>query len=132
MDPEEILFTCQMCNDCCYGENTICLTPADVRRIASGLGLPESGFLERYCVSKGPHVQMKVVNNHCIFWDGKCSIHAFKPGRCREWPFVPSLLDRASFLIIQQNCPGFNKALSFEDALPYVEEVLGRESAAKE
>lgn len=132
MDPEEILFTCQMCNDCCHGGNTICLTPADVRRISSGLGLSERGFLERYCVSKGSYVQMKVVNNHCIFWDGKCSIHAFKPGRCREWPFVPSLLDQASFLIIQQNCPGFNKDIAFENALPYVEEVLGREPAAKE
>ncbi|MEW5949319.1 MAG: YkgJ family cysteine cluster protein [Thermodesulfobacteriota bacterium] len=132
MDPEEILFTCQMCNDCCHGESTICLTPADVSRMASGLRLSEKECLDKYCILKGGQIQMKVVNNHCIFWDGKCSIHAFKPGRCREWPFVPSLLDQTSFLIIQQNCPGFNKDITFEDALPYVEAVLGEEPAAKE
>lgn len=126
MHPEEMLFTCQMCDDCCHGENTINLAPADVHRMASGLRLSEKDFLGKYCVLKGIYIQMKVVDNHCIFWNGKCTIHAFKPARCHAWPFVPGLLDPSSFLIIQQNCPGFNKSIRFEEALPYIKKVLGK------
>ncbi len=126
MHSEDILFACQMCDDCCHGENTINLFAADVFRMASGLGLSEMEFHKKYCILKGTHVQMKVVDNHCVFWNGRCSIHAFKPDRCREWPFVPSLLDEASFLIIQRNCPGFNKDITFEEARTHIQKVLSK------
>lgn len=132
MHSQDMLFVCQMCDDCCYGETTIGLTPADILRMASGLELSEGEFLEKYCVLKGHQVQMKVVNNHCIFWDGKCSIHSLKPDRCREWPFVPSLLDQSSFLIIQQNCPGFNKNIRFEEARPCIQEILSQKRSTEE
>ncbi len=131
MQPEERLFTCQMCEECCYGENTICLTPADIGRMSAGLELSEEEFLGDYCVRKNSYVQMKVVDNHCIFWNGTCTVHVFKPGRCRQWPFVPSLLDKSSFLTIQQNCPGFDKNIAHEDALPHIREILGRGETAR-
>lgn len=121
------LFTCQMCDECCYGQETICLSPTDISRMAEGMGLTEKEFLTEYCVIKQGRVQMKVVADHCIFWNGRCSIHDFKPDRCREWPFVPSLIEKSSFITIQQNCPGFNKNVTFEEALPILKKVLSSE-----
>lgn len=127
MQAEEKLFICLMCDDCCHGGSTICLTPEDVRNMSLGLNLSEAELLGKYCLCKPDYLQMKVVDNHCIFWAGKCSIHLFKPGCCREWPFVPSLMEKTSFLTIQRNCPGFNKEITYDEALPLIKEVVGLE-----
>ncbi|AEH46047.1 protein of unknown function UPF0153 [Thermodesulfatator indicus DSM 15286] len=113
------LFECKRCGFCCQGESTVSLSSDEQKSIAAFLGLSISRFLEHYTVNKGSHIEMKIVNGHCIFYDEKnklCQIHPVKPFRCRQWPLHPSILkDKDSFEIIRASCPGFAKEATWEE-----------------
>lgn len=86
---------CEGCSDCCRGMGkSILLDPYDVYRLTTGLGRPFADFLEREIelgVVDGyilPNLRMSGEGEACAFLDaqGRCSIHALRPGICRIFP----------------------------------------------
>ncbi len=87
---------CEGCFSCCQGMgDTIVLDPYDCHRLAAGLGLPPAKLVSQekiaLHVSHGvivAHLPMNRENDTCIFLDanGRCSVHAFRPGVCRLFP----------------------------------------------
>ena len=87
---------CEGCCDCCRGMgDTVILDPLDVHRLSVGLELPVEQLLDS-CLELGicdgnilPHLRMADgEEERCRFLnaEGRCSIHAFRPGICRLFP----------------------------------------------
>lgn len=110
------IFRCRECGHCCQGQTTVSLNADDLRRMADFLGLTIEALKEKYLRETNGVVQMKIVDNHCIFYNGGCTVHPGKPWRCTEWPLHPSILsDRVNFETIKESCPGINRNLSYEE-----------------
>ena len=86
---------CKGCSDCCQGMGgSIILDPYDVYRLTTGLGKSFQEFLQREVelnVVDGvilPNLKMAGEEEACGFLDrnGRCSIHAHRPGICRLFP----------------------------------------------
>lgn len=86
---------CKGCCDCCRGMGTsIILDPFDVYRITSGLGRTFQELMEESIelnVVDGiilPNLKMTGKEETCFFLNdnGRCSIHAHRPGICRLFP----------------------------------------------
>ncbi len=86
---------CEGCSACCMGMgNSIQLDPYDVFRLMSGLGCTFEkllGSCVELSLSDGvilPNLMMKGEKEACAFLtkEGRCSIHAFRPGVCRLFP----------------------------------------------
>lgn len=86
---------CTGCCDCCQGMgDSVVLDPYDVYRLCRGLGKNMDELLEKYLelgVVDGnilPHLRMQGEKEQCVFLDenGRCSIHAIRPGFCRLFP----------------------------------------------
>lgn len=87
---------CKGCSDCCRGMgNTVQLDPLDIHRMSVGLsstfeGLVNAGKVELTVVDTLvlPSLSMSREDYACVFLteQGRCSIHAFRPGICRLFP----------------------------------------------
>ena len=86
---------CEGCSDCCRGMGeSIILDPYDAFRMSAGLGRPFADFLEKEVelnVVDGvilPNLKMCGFKEACAFLNeqGRCSIHAYRPGICRIFP----------------------------------------------
>ena len=86
---------CKGCCDCCKGMgDSVILDPYDVCRLSRGLGKqPQEliGIVLELGVSDGnilPHLMMKGKEESCVFLneEGRCSVHAIRPGFCRLFP----------------------------------------------
>lgn len=87
---------CKGCSKCCHGMgDTILLDPYDVFRWERGLQKSLQAFLEEGLVALGvvdgvilPHLVMQGEEERCGFLDaqGRCGIHAHRPGICRLFP----------------------------------------------
>ena len=86
---------CKGCSDCCRGMgSSIVLDPYDVYRLTTGLGKSFDELLLdklELNVVDGlilPNMMMDEKTNCCVFLneEGRCSIHAFRPGICRLFP----------------------------------------------
>lgn len=86
---------CQGCSQCCRGMgNSIILDPFDVYRLSKGLEKEVSEFIGTAIelnVVDGvilPNLRMAGAQEACTFLneDGRCSIHAYRPGICRLFP----------------------------------------------
>lgn len=114
--PKKQFFHCRECGFCCHGETTVSLTPEDIERMAAYLKISIAVLKERYLREKDNVVQMRVVDGHCIFYNGGCTVHPAKPWRCTEWPLHPAILiDRDNFETIRSSCPGIAKDISYEE-----------------
>lgn len=87
---------CKGCSACCQGMgSSIVLDPLDVYRLCQNLGLSFeqllAGKLELQVVDGIvlPNLKMSGDKEQCAFLneEGRCSIHAFRPGICRLFPF---------------------------------------------
>lgn len=86
---------CKGCSACCRGMgDSIVLDPLDICQLSHGLGMDLGKLLEKH-VELGivdgmilPHLAMKGAEEACTFLneEGRCSIHAFRPGICRLFP----------------------------------------------
>ncbi|MDA8160743.1 MAG: YkgJ family cysteine cluster protein [Desulfobacteraceae bacterium] len=113
--PKEI-FQCRECGYCCQGETTVSLTPEDVARMADYLKISVAELKSRYLREKDKVIQMRVVDGHCIFYNGGCTVHPGKPWRCTQWPLHPSILsDPNNFETIKESCPGISKRMGYEE-----------------
>lgn len=87
---------CKGCSDCCKGMgNTVQLDPLDIHWMSQGLlenfeELVNTGKIELTVVDTIvlPSLSMRSKDNGCVFLNeqGRCSIHAFRPGICRLFP----------------------------------------------
>lgn len=86
---------CEGCSDCCKGMgNSIILDPYDAFRLSVGLGRDFAELIEKEVelnVVDGiilPNLKMSGPKESCAFLDeqGRCGIHAFRPGICRLFP----------------------------------------------
>lgn len=87
---------CKGCSQCCRGMgSSIVLDPYDVYRLQQGTGVDLSGLLAGEKVELNvvdgmilPNLKMVGVEEKCAFLDeeGRCSIHASRPGICRLFP----------------------------------------------
>ena len=86
---------CNGCGECCHGmDDTIHLDPYDIFMLTGNL---KKSFSDLINVRIGLHVETGLVLPHllmrgenvcCTFLrnDGRCGIHAFRPGFCRLFP----------------------------------------------
>lgn len=86
---------CQGCSACCHGMGeSILLDPRDLWRLTRATGLSFEEMLDQYVelhLVDGmilPNLKMKEETDACSFLDGegRCSIHAHRPGICRLFP----------------------------------------------
>lgn len=87
---------CKDCSRCCHGMGeSVVLDPYDVWRLQAGLGknLQELMAEDRIGLNVVdgvvlPYLKMSGSNEACSFLDnnGRCSIHAHRPGICRLFP----------------------------------------------
>lgn len=86
---------CRGCSDCCGGMgNSVILDPLDIYRLTVGLGLTFEELMTdkiELNVVDGvilPNLKMSTGDETCAFLDGegRCSIHAQRPGICRLFP----------------------------------------------
>ncbi len=86
---------CHGCSVCCHGMgSSVILDPLDVYRLTVGLGYTFDGLLDG-CIELNvvdgvilPNLKMSGETEACSFLDaqGRCSIHAQRPGICRLFP----------------------------------------------
>ena len=87
---------CKGCSACCKGMgNSIILDPFDVHRISTHLGKSFEQLIEEEKIELQvvdgiilPNLKMCGKEERCAFLnaEGRCSIHAFRPGICRLFP----------------------------------------------
>lgn len=110
------IFTCKKCGHCCHGGTTVSLDNNDQKRMLKILGISREEALKRFWRVSGTQIQMKTVDEHCVFYDGGCSIHPGRPWRCRQWPFVNAILsDKSNLTTISNSCPGFKSTASYPE-----------------
>jgi len=147
---------CEGCSDCCRGRAAaITLDAVDVRLLGEGLNYSFEGLLDHGLITLSvvdgvvlPALAMKQVpipsGNHqngnaeeeeaCVFLNaqGRCSIHAFRPGICRMFPLARLWMEDGSFAYFLQEgeCsrgPGakvrISKWLGYPNIRDYEEEV---------
>ena len=107
---------CEGCGECCRGmDDTIHLDPYDVCLLSQNLG---TGFGELLNTRIGlhvdgglvlPHLLMDKETDACSFLgpDGRCSIHAFRPGFCRLYP-LGRVYENGTlgYFVTDSVCPG--------------------------
>ena len=111
-------------NDCC-GDVNIFLTPYDIIRLKSNLGINSTEFLSKYTISpfdenlKYPVVLLKMEDNEkksCPFVGKEgCQVYADRPWACRMYPLglaspkedSKELDDKFYFLLKESICKGF-------------------------
>ncbi|MDM8554247.1 YkgJ family cysteine cluster protein [Desulfococcaceae bacterium HSG7] len=124
----EIFFKCHECGDCCKGYGGVFVTPEDIHAISDYLQTNQDHFVADYCQMSGSKpVIAQGSNGYCIFWDSglQCTIHPVKPGMCRTWPFINSVLtDVTNWRIMASSCPGIRADVSDNDLKAHIAQKL--------
>lgn len=105
---------CAGCGACCRGMgDTIALDPYDVWQLAAGTGRTFEELMGAGIdlhVEEGvilPHLMMREDTKGCSFLakDGKCAVHAYRPGICRLFPLGREFHDDGvSYFIVPEGC----------------------------
>lgn len=106
---------CKGCSDCCRGMgNSIVLDPFDVYQLCKNLKTSFEGLLQSAVelhMADGmilPNLKMVGEKEQCSFLNeqGRCSIHAFRPGFCRMFPLGRIYEEQGFRYFLQvQECP---------------------------
>ncbi|WP_243546060.1 YkgJ family cysteine cluster protein [Pseudodesulfovibrio tunisiensis] len=124
-------FECRMCGHCCQGKGGIVMTEKDQVRLAAHLGISVDELLEKYTESRGGKYHLTVGDDlYCIFFKHGlgCGVHPGRPDVCRAWPFFRgNLVDKTSWEMIQDYCPGVNPDASHEEFVRQGREYLHEE-----
>ena len=119
------IFVCTRCGFCCHGETTVSLDAEDRKRMAACLSMDEEEVKRKFWRVTGNCVQMKTVDDHCIFYDEGCTVHQGRPWRCGQWPLHPSILDdEANFMTIAESCPGIKKEKGYDRFCQILRELM--------
>lgn len=116
-------FSCHPTIDCfnsCCKDVTIFLTPLDVVRLRTALGISSTEFLEKYThrlISQTtglPAVALKMSANEdktCPFVTGKgCSVYDDRPYSCRLYPLDTEQGVEFSFIVDEGTCHGLKES----------------------
>ena len=118
--PDQPVFQCQLCGDCCEGRGGIFPTPLEQELMATFLQISVSELQNIYLepTPLGLAVRNKP-GGGCIFNEGgRCHIHPVKPRLCRLWPFLPAiLLHENEFNAAKSICPGFHPDCTYVEFL---------------
>ena len=111
---------CEGCSACCKGMgNSVVLDPYDVWRLTRGLGITFSEMIGKQMmlsVVDGmilPSLNMENQTGACPFLntEGRCSIHAFRPGICRLFPLGRYYHDGVfSYVLMTGECQKENRS----------------------
>lgn len=106
---------CQGCHACCTGMGqSIVLNPLDIYRLETGLDMTFEQLLAVYIelnVEDGiilPNMKMQEGTEACGLLDdnGRCSMHAFRPGLCRLFPLGRNYGDNSfQYFVVEGACP---------------------------
>jgi Fe-S-cluster containining protein len=113
--PEDAVFSCHQCGDCCRGDWLIPLTPSEIERLRRLVpGIEPSDRIERIRDEDHP-VMARRTNGHCVYLDGNvCAIHrdhgeAAKPATCRIFPFCFRRWNETVHLHLSRVCPSVRR-----------------------
>ena len=105
---------CEGCGACCRGMgDTIVLDPYDAWQLCAGTGSTFEALMGAGVdlhVEEGvilPHIMMKKETDSCFFLgnDGRCGIHAFRPGICRLFPLGRQFgKEKISYFVVPDGC----------------------------
>lgn len=126
---EDFSFSCHpgvpCFNECCR-KLTLWLTPYDLLRLRTNLGISSDEFLDKYCtVEHGqngwPMPRLLMLDNEretCPFVSEKgCTVYPDRPGACRTYPLGRAtkggtqevVKEEGFFLVKEKHCRGFEK-----------------------
>lgn len=111
---------CRGCSACCRGMgDTIVLDPLDIYRLTGCLNEGFEGLLAS-CVGLHvedglllPHLRMREETESCFFLneEGRCAIHAFRPGLCRTFPLGRNYDNgELTYFVVEGECPQKNRS----------------------
>lgn len=122
-------FECQRgCTKCCDREGFVYLTPSDLKRAATYIGMSAREFEKRHVYRTRHLLRLrKPRNRQCVFLTAEgCSIHPVKPTQCRLFPFWPHMVEeRKEWRAAGKWCPGIGKGslIQIGTALEIAEEM---------
>ena len=114
----KLAFECRMCGHCCQGKGGIVASAPEQKRLAEHLGCSLQELHERYTEPAGKKTVLRCGDDgYCMFFsENGCSVHPAKPDICRAWPFFRgNLVDKTSWELAQDYCPGINPDVSHEE-----------------
>ena len=110
---------CNSCDgsaSCCrFADDTITLDPYDIYLLQQGTGLNFEMLYAKQLIALSPvsglllpHLNFSKSTNSCPFLldNGRCSIHAYRPGLCRLFPLARLIKEgRVQYLLQIHECP---------------------------
>lgn len=111
---------CKGCSDCCRGMGeSIILDPYDIWQLENHLNCTFAELMQEKIelhVTDGlilPNLKMQGDKEHCVFLnaEGRCGIHALRPGLCRLFPLGRNYDDHeVQYFILEDACKNLNFA----------------------
>ncbi len=109
-------FECTQCGRCCGGgPGYVWVTPDDVEKLATRLGVPVAVFEQAFVwtVRGRKRSLREYQNGDCVLLGEKtrgCKAYEERPLQCRTWPFWPQNIDTEnSWNVTAKFCPGCNR-----------------------
>ena len=106
---------CTGCSSCCQNMgSSVLLDPYDAHRLCKGLGMNFQDLMNKFVelhMEDGliyPNLRMAETTERCVFLneEGRCSIHALRPGICRLFPLGRNYSkDRIQYFVLTDACP---------------------------
>lgn len=111
---------CEGCFKCCQGMgNSILLDPYDMFQFRKSMNIGLEELIKEERIELGiydglilPHIKMTKDKEQCSFLDenGRCSIHAFRPGICRLFPLGRNFEDgKMNYILLSKACAKTNR-----------------------
>ena len=112
---------CVGCHDCCVGMgDTIVLDPYDVWMLKNALNISMQEMMNQEMLSLKvadglvlPYIQMDSKTDACPFLnvEGRCKIHAYRPGMCRLFPLGRNYEDgKLNYILLTEACQKKNRS----------------------
>ena len=113
-----VLFECEQCGECCSGIGGTYVDDKKIKEIADFLKISKNELKEKYLTLSSENRYMIACGSDkkCIFFKENCTIHPVKPRMCREWPFIPAVVNEPeNWEYMSQACPGINNKADITD-----------------
>ena len=110
-------FSCLNCGKCCCGEpGIVYFSPAEMDALVAHLeqtrGMNRDEILREYFWPYRDSYTARddFPDGHCVFFDRGCTVYAYRPSQCRDFPFWRcNLASRQDWEEAAQRCPGMNQ-----------------------